>query len=371
MNPDSTDGFLQEYLAFPSRFNPTHFDAGSWVRLARAAGQKYIVFTTKHHDGFAMFDAANMTDYKITTTPYRKDAFAKLAQAAQEEQMPLGIYYSPPDMHHPGYRDTSRPPRENWTGQPERPEWKSYLDYMEQHLRQLLTGYGKISVVWFDGLVDRLDHKEAYEGDRFVGLIRKLQPQALINNRIGVPGDFDTPEQVIPQVPQNSRPWETCMTINDSWAYNGADRNFKSSKALLWDLVDVVSRGGNFLLDVGPDAAGTVQPEFESRLREIGAWLQENGEAIYGTRPGPSLKNPNLRTTQRKNVFYVHIMDETINGSLRLDGIPCKVEQAWLLSNHRKLNLHIHASVPTINLPQVMRNQIIPVIGLRCVPAGV
>ena len=143
-----------EYRSLPQRFNPVKFDPKAWVRLARAAGQRYMVFTTKHHDGFCMFDSA-FTDYKITKTPYGKDITALLAQAAREEQMPLGFYYSPPDMHHPGFRDTSRPSSSNWRGEPSRPEWPLYLSYMELQVRELLTRYGDIFVVWFDGLDNR------------------------------------------------------------------------------------------------------------------------------------------------------------------------------------------------------------------------
>jgi alpha-L-fucosidase len=178
-----------EYVNLYKRFNPVKYDPNAWVELARAAGQRYMVFTTKHHDGFCMFNSS-FTDYKITNSLYKKDVVAMLAEACHQQNMPLGFYYSPPDMHHPDYRDTSKLARENWEGQPTRPDWPIYLRYMELQLRELLCRYGPSVVVWFDGL----DHQEKYDGYHFVRLIREASPGTLVNNRIGVPGDFETPE---------------------------------------------------------------------------------------------------------------------------------------------------------------------------------
>src|ERR1700756_1788467 len=182
-----------EYRALPARFNPTSFDPNAWIDLARSAGQQYMVFTTKHHDGFCMFDSS-YTDYKITNTPYGKDIVKQLAAACDTRDMRLGFYYSPPDMHHPDFRDTSKPASTNWYGEPERPEWPSYLQYMQLQLAELLTRYGPAALIWFDGL----GHQEKYDGQRFVKLIHSLQPATLVNDRIGVPGDYVTPEQFIP-----------------------------------------------------------------------------------------------------------------------------------------------------------------------------
>lgn len=362
-----------EYRALPPRFNPVRFDPRSWIRLAKAAGQRYMVFTSKHHDGFCMFASA-LTDYKITNTPYGRDIVAELATACHEEGMPLGFYYSPPDMNHPGFRDTSKLAKENWKGEPERPEWATYLDYMEGQVRELLTKYGSVAVVWFDGL----GNQEKYNGMRFHRLIRQLQPATLINNRIGLPGDFATPEQFIPDaIPTKSsrmrmagleRPevptatatlpaspddfllWETCMTINNTWAYNQNDRNFKSATQLIRTLVEVASKGGNLLLNVGPTPEGTIQPEFEERLRAIGEWLRVNGEAIYGTTYGP-LQNLSFgRTTAKGKTVYLHVFDWP-RGNVELSGFIRQVSEVRLLAGGKLLKFRQCGEALTIEVP--------------------
>jgi alpha-L-fucosidase len=184
-----------EYRALPAKFNPTKFDPHAWIELARRAGQRYMVFTTKHHDGFCMFDS-QYTSYKITRTPYGKDIVRELADACAAEQMPLGFYYSPPDMNHPGFRDTTKLSAANYRGEPERPEWPLYLEYMGLQLDELLTRYGKVAEVWFDS--DDADTQARYDGRRFVEQVRRLQPRALINNRLGVEADFVTPSSLFP-----------------------------------------------------------------------------------------------------------------------------------------------------------------------------
>jgi alpha-L-fucosidase len=329
-----------DYRQLPARFNPVKFDPKAWVRLAREAGQRYIVFTSKHHDGFSMFDSA-YTNYKITRTPYGKDIAAQLVAAAKEENMPLGFYYSPPDLNHPGFRDTSVDSNKNWRGEPWRAEWSTYLDYMEMQLRELLTGYGDIFVVWFDGLGEQ----RKYDGHRFHKLIREMQPKALINNRIGLTGDYVTPEQRLPKAipvkgakvgntdandaglslappkPQDFQPWETCMTINETWGYNRNDQKYKSTTDLVRALIDAASKGGNFLLNVGPTPEGEIQPEFADRLRQMGAWLKLNGEAIYGTTYGPLQQTPGIRSTAKAKTVYLHIYDWP-GATLTVDGLP-------------------------------------------------
>jgi alpha-L-fucosidase len=364
-----------EYRALPARFNPVKFDAAAWVRLAQAAGQRYMVLTSKHHDGFAMYDSM-FTDYKITKTPYGKDVSAALAAAAKAAGLPFGFYYSPPDMNHPGFRDTSKPSATNWQGQPERPEWPTYLDYMELQVSELLTRYGDIFVIWFDGL----GQQQKYNGRRFHKLIREMQPLALINNRIGLTGDYVTPEQrlpagiprkgatvgntdpndkglaLAPPRPEEFQPWETCMTINGTWGYNKNDTKYKSATQLVRALIDAASKGGNFLLNVGPTPEGTIQPEFEERLLAIGAWLKVNGEAIYGTTYGPLQSIPFGRLTAKGRTLYLHVFDLP-RDSVVLDGLAAKVTSVRALDGKAALKFTQAAGKLTI-----------PVAGLKADP---
>jgi alpha-L-fucosidase len=373
-----------EYRALPQRFNPTKFDPQAFVDLARSAGQQYMVFTTKHHDGFCMFDSA-YTEHKITNTPYRKDIVAQLSAAAKHSGMPLGFYYSPPDLYHPGFRDTSKLAKDNWQGEPTRPEWPLYLDYMQLQLTELLTKYGPAALIWFDGL----NNQEKYGGVRFLDLIHKLQPATLVNDRIGVPGDYQTPEQFIPNAiptkdvvitgidpnvqkklkptvpkPEDFQLWETCMTINNTWAYNMHDHNYKSSQFLIRSLVEVASRGGNFLLNVGPQPDGTIQPEFQERLRAIGDWLAINSDSIYGTTYGPVQGISGIRTTAKSNKVFIHVFDWP-GSSLEVNGIEPKVISAYLVGTGQPVKFTQTEGKLQIDLPPQAPDPNVSVVALR------
>ena len=356
-----------DYRKLPERFNPVKFDPKAWVRLAREAGQRYMVITTKHHDGFCMFDSA-YTSYKITNTPYKKDVVAALAAAAKDEGMPLGFYYSPPDMNHPAFRDTSKLAAVNWAGEPARAGWPLYLDYMELQLRELLTRYGDVFAVWFDGL----GHQEKYDGHRFHRMIREMRPGAVINNRIGLMGDFVTPEQRVPKGiprknstigyvdpadrgvlaappnPEEFQPWEACMTINGTWAYNRNDTRYKSAGELIRVLIDTASKGGNFLLNVGPTPEGEIQPEFQERLRAIGAWMKVNGESIYGTTYGPLQDLKWGRTTAKGKTVYVHVFDWPA-GKLEIPGLAAR--KVTLLAGGQALRFAHAGSALMVDVP--------------------
>jgi len=343
-----------------------------------------MVFTTKHHDGFCMFDTS-YTDYKITNTPYGKDIVKQLADTCKERDMPLGFYYSPPDMHHPAFRDTSKLAKENWNGEPARPDWPLYLDYMQLQLTELLTSYGPAALIWFDGL----HHQEKYGGIRFLDLIRKLQPATLVNDRIGLPGDYQTPEQFIPNAiptkdvrfnavdtavnqklkttipqPEDFQLWETCMTINNTWAYNKHDHEYKSAQVLIRSLVEVASRGGNFLLNVGPQPDGVIQPEFRDRLQAIGNWLALNGDSIYGTTYGPIQGVPSIRVTAKKEKIFLHVF-EWPSSPLEIDGLKPKVLSAYLLGNGQPLKVRQSEGKLQIDTPSQTPDPNVSVIALR------
>ena len=372
-----------EYVELYKRFNPQNFDARALVELARSAGQRYMVFTTKHHDGFCMFDSS-YTNYKITNTPYGKDIVQMLASECREANMPLGFYYSPPDMHHPAFRDTSKPASTNWNGEPTRPEWPLYLDYMKLQLTELLTRYGPVVLIWFDGL----HNQQKYDGRRFLELIHHLQPATLVNDRIGLPGDYQTPEQFIPKgiptkdvhfnavdttineklkqvvpKPEDFQLWETCMTINNQWAYDANDHDFKSAQFLIRGLVEVASRGGNFLLNVGPRPDGTIQSEFQERLRAIGDWLSVNGDSIYGTTYGPIQGLESVRTTAKDNKIFVHVFDWPA-GSLQVSGIKPKIFSARLLATGKSLRFSQTEKKLTLDLPPQMPDTNVSTISL-------
>jgi alpha-L-fucosidase len=375
-----------EYRALPARFNPTRFDPHAWIALARSAGQHYMVFTTKHHDGFCMFDS-DYTSYKITRTPYGKDIARQLSDACHADAMPLGFYYSPPDMNHPAFRDTSKLSATNYRGEPERPEWPLYLEYMGLQLHELLTHYGPVATLWFDS--DDASTQQRYDGQRFVDEVHRLQPAALVNNRLGVPGDFATPEQFIPKAipvkgvrldspdhsaadkmaitvprPEEFQPWESCMTINDSWAYRPKDRNFKSPDAIIRALIEVISRGGNLLLDVGPQPDGQIQPEFAERLNAVGAWSRHNAAAIYGSTYGPIQGQQAYRTTAHAASTFVFVMDETATEVI-VSPINRPVHQARLVSNGKPLAFHPSGKGIRIPLDKSLWASGIPVLELR------
>jgi alpha-L-fucosidase len=377
-----------EYVKFPAQLNPVDFNPDEWVRLAQEAGMRYIIFTSKHHDGFCMFDAPG-TDYKITNTAYGKDICLELSQACARAGMPLGFYYSPPDMHHPGYRDMSKPATKNWTGEPKRKEWGEYLDYMESHIRKLLTDYGDVAILWFDGLTNH----GKYDPERFHKLVHELSPKTLINDRLGDGYDYITPEQFIPKKgiparsgkpnpsldpggdgffrlvsffstkpligswlinqvkkygegtleltpvhqepypsPERFQPWETCMTMGQSWAYNPDETKWKSPRELIHNLVNVVGRGGNYLLNIGPTARGTFPPEAVVNLKAIGQWMKKNSAAIYGATYTPLSGQAWGQATRKGDKVYLHVLDWPTDGKLTVDSFPASARTVGLLA---------------------------------------
>jgi alpha-L-fucosidase len=332
---------IDTYDQFRTRFNPTKFDPDAWVRLAKQAGMKYIVITTKHHDGFGLFDSKE-TDWDVMATPYGRDIIKQLADACARGGIRLCFYHSIMDWHHPDYL-----PRRDWEAST-RPaagaDFDRYVRYMKAQLKELLTNYGPIGVLWFDGEWEGTWTTE--RGRDLYAYVRGLQPSIIINNRVGRGrgdsglnrdhdplGDFGTPEQEIPATGVPGVDWETCMTMNGNWGYNRADRDFKSTEVLLRNLVDIASKGGNFLLNVGPTADGEFPPESVDRLNAIGDWMRMAGESIHGTEASPFPSLPWGRCTQRRldantTRLYLHVWDRPKDGRLVVPGLLNEVRFA-------------------------------------------
>jgi alpha-L-fucosidase len=309
---------ITDYEKLPPQFNPTDFNASEWVSLAKAAGMKYITITSKHHDGFAMFDS-KVSNYDIVDqTPYKKDVLKALADECRKQGIKLFFYHSHLDWHQPDYFPLGRTGESS--GRPASGVWNNYLDYMDNQIKELCSNYGEIGGIWFDGWWDKPDADWRLE--KTYKLIHDLQPKALIGNnhhRKPFPGeDFQMFEKDLPgsnttgfspNSEIGSLPLETCETISASWGYNKNDNTFKSDKTLLHYLIKAAGHNANFLLNVGPMPNGKIQPEFVTRLKAMGEWLSRNGEAIYGTREGPISPRPWGVSTQKGNKVYLHILD--------------------------------------------------------------
>ena len=322
---------VEVYDNLYKQFNPTNFNADAWVATAKAAGMRYLVFTSRHHDGFSEFDT-QADDYKITSpdSPFRRDVVKELADACHRAGLRFGLYYSQPNWHHPdAFSDRHT----------------NYLAFLKTQVRELLTNYGPVDILWFDGLGKSA---KDYDAEALNTMARKLQPRILINNRDGLAEDFDTPEQVIGKF-QNDRPWESCITICNQWAWKPDDQ-MKSLQQCLETLVRCAGGDGNLLLNVGPMPDGRIEPRQVKRLEEMGDWLGEYGETIYGTRGGPWKPSKSIASTRKGNTIYLHLLGwhgqtvtlpnipRTIIRSSVLTGGIARVHQAA-----RRISIHIEA----------------------------
>lgn len=310
---------IAAYEKIPAFFNPTEFDPAEWVKMAKEAGMKYITITSKHHDGFAMFDS-NVSDYNIVKkTPYGKDILKMLADECRKQGIKLFFYHSQLDWHHPDYF-----PRGftggSYTGREEKGDMNKYLDYMDAQLTELLTNYGEVGGIWFDGMWDKKDAD--WRLDKTYSLIHKLQPGTLVGSNHHVAPyngeDFQMFEKDLPghnttgfssDQKIGDLPRETCETINNSWGFSLKDNSHKSKKDLIQYLVKSAGYNANFLLNVGPMPNGKIQPEHKASLKAMGEWLSVYGETIYGTEGGPLSARTWGVTTQKANKVYVHIMN--------------------------------------------------------------
>ncbi|HOC18047.1 MAG TPA: alpha-L-fucosidase [Vicinamibacterales bacterium] len=334
------------YEALASSFNPIRFDAREWVALAKAAGVRYITITSRHHDGFSMF-ASKASNYNIVDwTPFKRDPLKELANECRREGIKLFFYYSQLDWRRSDYYPRGR--TGNGTGRPDSGDWNAYLDFMDRQLEELLTNYGPLGGIWFDGMWDK--PQAPWRLDKTYALIHNLQPTALIvpnHHQPPMPGeDVQVFEQDLPGANTagfNTKeigklPLETCLTMNRSWGFNITDRSFKTTRELIGYLARAAGADANLLLNVGPRPDGTIQPEAVERLREVGKWLKVNAESIYGTRGGPITPRTWGVTTQRGSTVYVHVLDWP-DRALTIPSWGARVTGARLLATGEKVGV--------------------------------
>ena len=316
--PYSTPVPVAEYQASAKTFSPDPGAPASWARIARETGMQYAVFTTRHHDGFSMWPSA-VSDFHA-----RDDLVGAFVEAFRAEGLRIGLYHSLSDWHHPDYpalTDDDRP----YAFSPRRPtpeEWERYLGYLFAQVRELLTSYGPIDVLWFDGGWERSAGE--WRSRELRALIRELQPDCLVNDRLPGEGDFDTPEQFVPAVPP-TRPWETCLTMNSTWGWCPADTGYKSSRELVQTLCEVAGRGGNLLLNVSPRGDGSLPPAQLERLADVAAWMERHGESVLGTVPGLEPWQHYGPSTARPDggVHHVHLLARPYE-TVTLRGLPIR-----------------------------------------------
>ena len=342
---------VARYRAYAKEFNPVKYNADQWVSLAKAAGMKYIIITSKHHDGFAMFDS-KASDWNIVqASPFGRDPLKELAAACKKEGIRLGFYYSQAqDWNNPGGAAAG--------GHWDKAQDGSMDDYLRNvavpQLREILTHYGKISVLWFDTPFDMTPERAAM----LLPLLR-LQPGIIYNNRLGggFKGDTETPEQEIPATGYAGRDWETCMTVNDTWGYKSYDDNWKSPETLIRNLVDIASKGGNYLLNVGPTSEGLMPEPIVERLRAIGAWMNVNGEAIHGTTASPFKSLPwgrcTKKITRRGTTLYLHVFNWPADGQLLAPGLKNDATRCDLLTASGRKSLAVRRTAQgwVVSLP--------------------
>ncbi len=321
---------MAEYQQYAAQFNPVKFDADKIVALAKAAGMKYIVITSKHHDGFAMFksDASNFN--VVDATPFKRDVIGEMAAACKRQDMKLGLYYSQAqDWNHPGGAANG-----GYWDKGQEGNMDEYIDKIAiPQIREILTHYGPISVLWFDTPTGMTPERAAK-----IHQLLSLQPDIIVNNRLGggFPGDLETPEQYIPATGFPGRNWESCMTMNDTWGYKKNDKNFKSTRVLIQNLVDIASKGGNYLLNVGPTSEGLVPEESVVRLQQVGKWMDVNGDAIHGTTAGPFNYLSWGRATRKGQNLYLSVFNWPANGVLHVP-LNNSVEKVYLLATKKEL----------------------------------
>ncbi|MCL2407225.1 MAG: alpha-L-fucosidase [Defluviitaleaceae bacterium] len=352
----------EQYMKYFEEFNPTGYDPKAWAKAAKDAGMKYAVLTAKHHDGFCLFDS-KLTDFKATNTPAGRDLIKEYVEAFRAEGLGVGIYYSIIDWnhpHYPHYNDPIHPRRLDPEYENHQYDFNVYLDYMHGQVREICTNYGKIDILWFDYSYDNLKG-EAWRATELIKMVRELQPNVIIDNRLEgtaesslktktphyFSGDFISPEQLLPprgmfDEDGNRIPWEACITLNDNWGYaagNHTGGNYKPPSTVIKKLVECVSKDGNLLLNVGPDAKGRIPWESLEIIADVGRWLSYNGESIYNCTLSELPKPEWGRLTQNGKKLYLHVMEPMI-GFIPLEGVSRdQIEKIRLLSDGREMRI--------------------------------
>lgn len=332
----------EDYEKYADQFDPVDYNPAEWAKLAKKAGMKYAVMTAKHHDGFCMFDS-KLTDYKCTNTKAKRDLVREFLEAFRAEGIKVGLYFTLIDWHHPDYpkfQDMYHPMRENEAYKDESINFNRYLDYMHGQVEELVSNYGKLDILWFDFSYEEM-YGEKWRASELIKMVRSHQPDVIIDNRLEgsgekngsittdnpliYSGDFASPEQIIPpdgirDDKGNMIPWELCATMNNHWGYCASDTVYKTSETIVRKLVECTSKGGNMMLNVGPDAKGNIPAQSVEILNEVGAWMKKNGESIYGCGISEYPKPEWGRYTQKGNTIYAHVF-ETPLGAMPLYGI--------------------------------------------------
>jgi alpha-L-fucosidase len=360
MNGTAARISMADYQKLPAQFDPEKFNADEWVGIARDAGMKYIVITAKHHDGFAMFRSQASAFNIYDATPFHRDPLKELADACAKAGLKLGFYYSQAqDWNHPGGAASGG----HWDPAQEGDMDKFIDDVDVPQLKELFSNYGKVAVIWWDTPIGMTPARV----EKLLPLL-KLQPDIISNNRLDskkLTGDYSTPENKIP-ASSLVGDWETCMTMNHTWGYRSYDHEWKPTATLVRNLVDIASKGGNFLLNVGPTSEGLIPGESVQRLKEIGAWMKVNGEAIYGTSKSPLKTQPAWgRVTQKGDTLYLHVFDWPADGKLLVPGLQGKVLSAALLATGESLQTATEAGALTVSVPATAPDAISSTIKLK------
>ncbi|MGL6200878.1 MAG: alpha-L-fucosidase [Lachnospiraceae bacterium] len=348
----------EEYEAFINEFDTVNYDPQTWAKLARKAGMKYAVLTAKHHDGFCLYDS-QYTDFKSTNAPCQRDLVAEFLAAFRAEGIKVGLYFSVIDWRHedyPHFGDRHHPMRDNEAFRDKKHDFNNYLNYMHGQVRELLTNYGHLDLMWFDFSYDDMKC-DTWRAQKLMTMVREIQPHIITDNRlegsaedsgsIRTPnptfyaGDFASPEQMIPpgglvDNEGTSIPWEACITLNNNWGYHAHDKHYKPAQMIIRTLVECVSKNGNLIVNVGPDATGRIAAEAVRILEEVGDWIADNGDSIYGCGMSKLAKPEWGRYTQRGNKLYAHVMEPQI-GAVCLYNLAGKVGRMRLCKDRSEI----------------------------------